>query len=75
MTATLAPHYPNELTRRNQWLAARYGNLRDNGKREKIPLNYRTNRRCDVTETRYYASFSAIHKHVTSGKADLLGSP
>lgn len=48
---------PAELKSRPQWVAWRYGKLRDNGKREKVPINPRTLTSADSSDPATWGTF------------------
>lgn len=62
---------PNDLRRRSQCVAWRYGPLRANGKRSKVPIDPRTGRPASVTNPQTWADFDTalqfVHQHPDHG--------
>jgi len=66
-------HIPPVLRNQPQWVAWRFGALRQNGKREKLPINPHTGRTAKVTDRRTWADFDTALQFKLHHPGDGIG--
>ncbi|MGV8058586.1 MAG: hypothetical protein AB2L12_11260 [Smithellaceae bacterium] len=64
---------PKELQKRHQWVAWKFGTMKTNGKRPKIPINPATGRSAKTNDSSTWGSFREARQRCENGKMDGIG--